>query len=110
MAPARLRIADRRDVTHAAGFTNAREALTFDRNFRWEPVPCQPNWAYALRFTRGQQTATVLFSFSVDCSEVTLAGGRRRVGFGPIAAVLEKLLRSQWPDSVPPRAAAPAVP
>jgi hypothetical protein len=55
------------DITAKPGVVHLRHALTFDDNFSWgeeqsEPLIGDSDWKYALRFTRGEQAAIVLFT------------------------------------------------
>jgi hypothetical protein len=55
------------DITTKPGAVHLRHALTYDDNFSWDEAQSEPligdsDWKYALRFTKGEQTAIVLFT------------------------------------------------
>ena len=90
----RLAITESEDVTRARGFTNARQALLLDRSFRWTEIPpCTPTWSHGLRYSRGQNSVTVLFSF--DCQFARTGDQSATVSIAPIAEGLEQLLAEQ---------------
>ncbi len=53
-----------KDVSQARGLNHLRNALSLDLSFHWEEaVPAMPvDWAVGLRFSQGDEEATVLFS------------------------------------------------
>jgi hypothetical protein len=73
----RFTIVERKDISHAQGLLHARFALTEDASFEFnKPVTMeQPNWSFAVRFTAGKESATVVFD--LDHSQVTLAETNR---------------------------------
>jgi hypothetical protein len=55
------------EITAKPGGVHLRHALTYDENFSWseeqsEPLVGVSDWKYALRFTKGEQAAIVLFT------------------------------------------------
>jgi len=88
-------IVGQKQVKKAPGYVNARHALTLDRSFAWDDFPqdCTPTWRYALRFSCGDESVTVLFSF--DCQWARTADQSRQISIAPIARGLEKLLVEQ---------------
>ncbi|HEV7224125.1 MAG TPA: hypothetical protein VGN42_15555 [Pirellulales bacterium] len=80
----KLAVAERRDVSRAAGLIHLRHSLISDKSFLWSapPADCQPQWRYALRFSDDNLAATLVFDF--DCEQVMLAGKGARVSIEPM--------------------------
>jgi len=57
------RITGSKEIAGVHGMIHARQALIDDGSFLWDQQrgDCRPEWACALRFSRGGRTATVLF-------------------------------------------------
>jgi hypothetical protein len=76
---AHFAVRQRADVSHSAGLIHLRHSLINDRSFDWSAPEsdCHPRWEYALRFTDGDQSATVLVAGNCRCAR--LAGRTREV-------------------------------
>jgi hypothetical protein len=72
-------VRQRADVSRSAGLIHLRHSLINDRSFDWSAPEsdCHPRWEYALRFTDGDQSATVLVASNCRCAR--LAGRTREV-------------------------------
>jgi len=105
----RFAVQGRADVSHAAGLIHLRHSLINDRSFDWSmpTVDCRPRWEYALRFTDGDRSATVLVAGNCRCAK--LAGGTREVSLKIPATgkpddhvtkpPLERFLRDQFRET-----------
>jgi hypothetical protein len=69
------------DIATKPGAVHLRHALTYDDNFSWDEEQSEPligdsDWKYALRFTKGEQAAIVLFT--ADFTRVGRLDGEAR--------------------------------
>ncbi len=84
---------ERRDVTQAPGFLNARTALTLNRSFEWDPQGCEPIWSHALVFSHGEETARVVLS--MNCEWVYSLHSNKAASVASIAEGLARLFKEQ---------------
>ncbi len=98
-------LTDKRDVSHANGFSHIRNGLIHDRSFAWDEEACDesPRWDYALEFLEGEERVVVALAF--NCPRTALVDTDRTASIRPVAAVLADFLREQFP---PAAAAEPA--
>lgn len=90
----RWRIASRTDATQAPGMPHLRHRLVHDASFDWSIAPDDrlAVWQYALRFTSGDQQATVLFD--LDGRWATLAETGDMASIAPISRGLKEMFGS----------------
>ncbi|MEX2121920.1 MAG: hypothetical protein WD847_20235 [Pirellulales bacterium] len=90
------RVARRADVSQAPGFSHIRNSLLDERSFGWSDVAgdCQPGWRHALRFRRGNETATL--AFALNCSRARLIETGAEVSIRPIAEALRHFFDEQF--------------
>ena len=63
-----LAILRQKEITGLRGLIHARNSLLEDASFRWEsPPPATPHWQYALQWTAGRDSVTVLFALDAPC-------------------------------------------
>lgn len=57
-----IAIVKREDISRARGLVHARHVLIEDASFDWDadPADCQGDWGYALRFSKGTNSVTLL--------------------------------------------------
>jgi hypothetical protein len=81
----RLRVAERKNVSHAPGLSHVRHSLINDASFEWgEPEgDCKPVWKYGLQFGNPQSHVMVLFD--PDCRRAILAEHGKSVALNPRA-------------------------
>jgi hypothetical protein len=84
---------EKRDVTHAPGFLNARSALTLNRSFKWDPQGCNPVWSHALVFSHGEETALIVLS--MNCEWVYSPHSKKTASVASIAEGLAILFKEQ---------------
>ena len=91
----RLTVLRVRDLSQAAGLVHARHALLEDANYAWQAPhdDCSPTWTHALRFSTGEQTATLLLDF--DCERLLPLGRDQSVSIAPLAPGLKDFLAAQ---------------
>jgi hypothetical protein len=58
------------------------------------PGDCRPRWRHALRFTRGNETATL--AFALNCSRARLIETGAEISIQPIAEVLRQFFDEQF--------------
>jgi hypothetical protein len=106
----RLRIVARRDAAAVPGLSQIRQALMSDRCFDWDamkPSAATP-WRYALRFTEGNEQATLVFSG--DGAQVRLLETGKEASTKPIAEGIAKFLQDSFPTEPPADSAATETP
>jgi hypothetical protein len=89
-------ITDRRDLAQARGLVHARQALISDASFLWDSnAPAAPVWEYALRFSDGARTVTLVFD--LEQGYARSASSAAPVKLGPtLARGLEKFFGEQY--------------
>jgi hypothetical protein len=94
----RLQIVETKDAGAARGMKNIRQGLLDGRSFDWNAPrgDCDPQWEYALRFSEGGSSATILFA--LNCGRVALAGTNADASVGPTLSAYEGFLREQFPE------------
>ena len=92
----RLQILEVKDASEARGLKNIRQGLLDNASFDWSTAAtqCQPHWTYALRFSEGSSTATVLFA--PECALVALADTASVASVKPTIAAFDGFLREQF--------------
>lgn len=97
-AGTKFAIVARRDISQTPGLIHLRHSLISDNSFNWSaPLDdCRPDWAYALRFSKGQRSATLLLD--LDCRQALLAATAARVSIEPMAKGLAAFLE-ELPDA-----------
>jgi hypothetical protein len=95
----RLHVVDRREITKARGLVHFRSGLLNANCFDWNaPSPnASPAWQFALRFTDGEETATMLFAPKAQRLRLLETGAE--ISIAPISEGLETFLKEQF---VPP--------
>jgi hypothetical protein len=80
------------DISQTPGLIHARHHLLQEKGFDWdaEPDNCLPRWEVGLRFTHGENVATMLLDF--QCNRAYLVQRYAEVNMKPIAASLSKFL------------------
>ena len=78
-------VAKVRDLSHAAGFSHARQALLEDTGYDWEkpPDPAAKAWQYAVHFENQGNQAVLLFD--LEGGRAALVGRDEVVSIAPLA-------------------------
>lgn len=99
----RLQVVEVKDASESRGVKNIRKGLIDGTSFDWNlrRGDCDPEWNYALRFSDGTSSATVLFA--LNCGRVALAGSDAEASVAPTLEAYEGFLREQFPASQPRR-------
>ncbi len=92
---------DERDVMRSPGFSNIRAALLNSTSFgdTIELVRVPPTWRYALKFSDGSSTATLVFS--EDGKWTAASGGELAISLEPAALEFASFFREQFPTPHP---------
>lgn len=100
----RLVALEKHDITSRPGLGHVRNALINTRSFgpTVDMKNNQPVWHYALRFSDGEETATVVFS--QDCQWTAASDGTVSASLAAVAGELAAFLREQFPSEVVPPA------
>lgn len=91
--PAALNIAKVTDISQTPGLIHARHHLVHEKGFAWDAARrenCEPEWSTGLRFSHGDNVATILLDF--QCNRAYLVERRAEVSMQPIATSLRTFL------------------
>jgi hypothetical protein len=97
-----LLVEEKHAITGRPGLGHVRTALINTKSFgpTVDMISDVPAWHYALRFTDGEQTATIVFS--QDCQWTAASDGTVSASLAPVAERLAVFLREQFPNEAPP--------